>query len=97
MFVLQLMFIGLLVTLLSVACIMLLEKWEIDDYMNSHVFWSRYWPRKPCTLCRGFWLGCGWFLLVYLIPSLMFWLIPLALIPVQVLLVSKVLPFVVKK
>lgn len=91
---LQLLF---LVSLLASASVLLLEKWQVDDYLNAHRFWSRYWPRKPCLLCRGFWLGCGWLALLLLFPALKVWTLPLAALPLQLYLVQKLLPYVLSR
>ncbi|RYC70863.1 hypothetical protein [Spirosoma sordidisoli] len=79
------MLLALLITALcGTTGVMLAEKWEIDDYMNTHGFWCKYWPAQPCLLCRGFWIGFAVFALLQLIPCSIYVFVPLAAIPLQV-------------
>jgi len=63
-----------------------MDKWQVDDYMNTHPVWSRYWPAEPCLLCRGFWIGCLAFVMLQLLPETVYVLLPLAAVPIQVIL-----------
>ncbi|WP_128547195.1 hypothetical protein [Larkinella soli] len=81
------MLIHLLLTILCGSTgVILLEKWKVDDYMNTHRFWSKYWPSNPCSLCRAFWIGYGVFVLLTLIPNSVYLLVPFAAIPIQAIL-----------
>ncbi|WP_020603250.1 hypothetical protein [Spirosoma spitsbergense] len=82
------MFLNLLLTaLVGAAGVILCEKWKIDDYFNTHGYWCKYWPAEPCLLCRGFWMGCAVFILLTLLPYSVYLFVPLAAIPLQVLLI----------
>jgi hypothetical protein len=76
----------ILTALFGVAWVMLLEKWEIDDYMNTHRVFYRFWPGEPCLLCRAFWFGCLGFVLLVAVPYGAFIVIPFAAIPLQSIL-----------
>lgn len=83
------MLLNLLLTSLGgVTGVLLLEKWQVDDYMNTHPVWSRFWPAEPCLLCRGFWVGVLCYLALLYVPNAVYVLLPLAAIPAQVLLTS---------
>lgn len=83
------MLFNLILTILcGVAFNMLLDKWQVDNYMNTHPVWHKYWPANPCALCRGFWAGCIVFWLLSLFPVALYLFVPLAAIPVQVWLYS---------
>lgn len=74
----------ILTALCAVAGVMLFEKWGVDDYMNTHRIWSKFWTNDPCLLCRGFWFGCAVFALLSLIPATVYVFVPFAAIPAQV-------------
>lgn len=78
----------ILTALVGAAGVILAEKWKIDDYFNTHGFWCKYWPAEPCLLCRGFWIGDVAFLLMTFVPESTYLFVPLAAIPLQVLLVG---------
>ncbi|WP_460639447.1 hypothetical protein [Larkinella harenae] len=78
------MILNLILTILcGSAGVILMEKWKVDNFMNTDPFWSVIWPEKPCMLCRGFWIGCMVFTLLCLIPNTIYFFVPLAAIPMQ--------------
>jgi hypothetical protein len=79
------MLLNLIITaLMGATGVILFEKWEIDDYMNTHGIWCKYWPANPCLLCRGYWFGWVTFIILTLIPYSIYVFVPLAAIPLQI-------------
>lgn len=73
----------ILTALCGEAGVLLFEKWKVDDYMNTHPFWSIFWPANPCLLCRAFWFGCFVFATLTLVPISVYFFVPFAAIPIQ--------------